>query len=359
MNTLHERLADLADGAPTGGAPPAELWARGKRAQRLRTAALAATLLVVGAAGTGIGVRLADGDGNRSGPAPAGTVGFALPIEYPVGEELPDLGDTPGRLAAVWLVPRADGVAPDAVGLVAETGTFGTLPIELPRDPQSADSHDVSLSPDGRRIAYASPTHRGIRGSAGQIVRDLVTGESFPSDFGFQTRGVGFWVDATHLFGYVAGGSDADGWLWEPGKAPTSANPYLVPYNSSDISVASVNGYSRPRSCPSVGILDVAVPTDDGWEPVRGYDLPELCSALGIIGSEILLGHWRDADDGNGTVVALDLHDAVRKCPEAHICELSIDHTQRRVVVTAGAPQLVTLATDLIGEALEADGGAS
>ena len=133
MDTLHDRLAELADDAPTGGAPAAELWARGKRAHRLRAAALAATLLVVGAVGTGIGVRLADGDGNRSGPAPAGTVGIALPIEYPVGEELPDLGDTPGPLAAIWLAPGVGGGAPEAVGLVAETGTFGTLPIDVSR----------------------------------------------------------------------------------------------------------------------------------------------------------------------------------------------------------------------------------
>ena len=131
MDTLHDRLAELADDAPTGGAPAAELWARGKRAHRLRAAALAATLLVVGAVGTGIGVRLADGDGNRSDLAPAGTVGIALPIEYPVGEELPDLGDAPGPLAAIWLVPGVGGGAPEAVGLVAETGTFGTLPIDV------------------------------------------------------------------------------------------------------------------------------------------------------------------------------------------------------------------------------------
>ena len=61
MDTLHDRLAELAEDAPTGGAPAAELWASGKRAHRLRAAALAATLLVVGAVGTGIGIRLADG----------------------------------------------------------------------------------------------------------------------------------------------------------------------------------------------------------------------------------------------------------------------------------------------------------
>jgi hypothetical protein len=70
MDTLHDRLAELADDAPTGGAPAAELWARGKRAHRLRAAALAAAVAVVGTVGTGIGARLADGDGNRSGRPP-------------------------------------------------------------------------------------------------------------------------------------------------------------------------------------------------------------------------------------------------------------------------------------------------
>src|SRR4051794_37588122 len=124
MDTLHDRLAELADEAPTGGAPAAELWARGKRVHRLRAAVLAATLLAVGTVGAGIGVRLADGegDGNRSTLAPS-TVGFVLPIEYPVRGELPDLGDTPGPLAAIWLSPRAGGGVPEAVGLVAATGT--------------------------------------------------------------------------------------------------------------------------------------------------------------------------------------------------------------------------------------------
>ena len=130
MDTLHERLAELADEAPTGGAPPAELWVRGKRAQRLRAAAVAVTVLAVGAVGTGIGVRLADGDRDGSVPEPAGTVDVSLPIEYPAGQVLPDLGDTPGPLAAIWVTPPAGDGAAEVVGLVAETGTFGTLPID-------------------------------------------------------------------------------------------------------------------------------------------------------------------------------------------------------------------------------------
>src|SRR5512139_1287547 len=100
MDTLRDRLAELADDAPRGGAPAAELWARGRRAHRLRVAALAVVVLVVGAVGTGIGVRIVDRGAHRSAPPPAGPVHIAVPIQYPVGEKLPDLGGTPGPLAA-------------------------------------------------------------------------------------------------------------------------------------------------------------------------------------------------------------------------------------------------------------------
>jgi hypothetical protein len=69
--------------------------------------------------------------------------------------------------------------------------------------------------------------------------------------------------------------------------------------------------------------------------------MPVLCDVLGVIGPEIALTH-----DGNGTVVALDIHGVE-------------DPALRDVVASAGAPQRVTFATDLIGEALDADGGAS
>ena len=268
MDTLHDRLAELADDAPTGGAPAAELWARGKRAHRLRAAALAATVLVVGAVGTGIGVRLTDGDGNRSDLEPAGTGGISLPIEYPVGEELPDLGNTPGPLAAIWMVPRKGGGAPEAVGLVAETGTFGTLPINLPHDPEGPDYMVVALSADGRRIAYTSGPPREL------IVRDLVSGEKYSPPSEFKTRDGFYWVDATHLVGHVYGGTDGDGWVWEPGTAtaPKLVNPYLGPYGGTD-----------------------------------GFDVPALPSG----------------------------------------------------VVTGTSPERITFAADLIGAALEADGGAS
>ena len=179
MDTLHERLAELADDAPTGGAPPAELWARGKHDHRLRVAALAATVLVVGVVGTGIGVRLVDGGDDRSDVPLAGVAPSAGTISR-------CRSSTPlGRSCRIWGHARpaggdlggsscVGGGAPEAVGLVAESGMFGTLPIDV-SEPDEATDAGVALSPDGRRIAYQDP--------AGQlIVGDLVTGENYASE---------------------------------------------------------------------------------------------------------------------------------------------------------------------------------
>lgn len=376
MDTLHERLAELADEAPTGGSPAAELWARGKRAQRLRAAAVAATVLVLGAVGTGIGVRLADGGRDGSNPEPAGTVDISLPIEYPVGQELPDLGDAPGPLAAIWVAPRPGGGAPEVIGLVAETGTFGTLPIDVLVDVKDwpAAKPGVALSPDGRRIAY-SP-RKDEKGEV--VVDDPVSGEKeFPTieNQGLMAYG---WIDATHLYG-SAGTTDTNGWVWEPGTAAKLINlaeypgqPYLGygwPYGGTDLMI----GWQGPPGLCAEPPRILEATTED---PLRqAFEVPVLCDVLGVVGSEILLGHWNsehlagessDPKYADGTVVALDIHGADRpyldpalpRGPDAdHAFE---DPARRHVVVTAGAPHRVAFATDLVGAALDAnDGGAS
>ena len=347
METLRDRLAELANDAPTGGAPAAELWARGKRAHRLRAAAVTAAVLVAAAVGTGIGTTLPGSDGDDTELTPAGTVDLSLPIEYPQGEELPDLGDAPGPLAAVWLSPGAaggiyatDDGAPEVVGLVAGTGTFGTLPIDVSVDLEDPFDAGIALSPDGRRIASTSP-------SGELIVRDLVTGDDDEPAFDSGFREGYTWVDATHLVGHVAAGSDAEGWVWTPDTAPRLVDLYTYLGSSALGTNAGVDPWYQRRvadhSCQ---------PT---FKDTEGpfFELV-LCDVAGVVGSEIVLTH-----DGNGRVVAVDRPSAAYPFEDP---APSVDPPLRAVVDTAGAGPLmrVRFATDLIGQALDADdGGAS
>jgi hypothetical protein len=340
MDMLRDRLADLAEDAPMGGAPAAELWKRGKRVHRLRVGALAATMAVVGAVGVGIGIRLSDSDVTRTDVAPAGGADIALPIEYPVGEDLPDLGEAPGRLAAIWLAPGKDGDTPEAVGLVAETGRFGTLPIDVSRSYTAREDAYFALSPDGRRIAYDTPTDQ-------LVVRDLVTGDSSSLAFeGFEPLPEQWytWVDSDHLVGHRADAgpgswvSEADGWVWQPGTAPKRINLMSYP-GSSDLG-PHAGVYKHPwfLTLPQEGDPQECLSLRD---LPGGRTMPVLCDVVGVLGPEIALTH-----DGDGAVVALDARGVE-------------DPSLRHVVATAGGPLRVTFATDLIGEALEAEGGAS
>lgn len=347
MDSLQDRLAELADKVPSGGPHPAELWSRGKRTHRRRIGALvAAVLVLVGTMGAGVGVGLSGDGQRRSGPAPA-TVprdGFALPIEFPVGRELPQLGEAPGPLAAVWLAPTASGEASEAIGLVAESGVFGTLPI-VAYYPAFADA-GAALSPDGRRLAYQDSTGE-------LVVRDLVSGDSYSSGPGLDIQPRYFWINSTMLVGRVVGERDRDGWVWQPDRAlrlidertyefPTSdevwfGRPHVAGPGTRDWWVAVPGG--GPASCTA--------PMMGNWG--ERFEIPELCDILGFLPFDVLLGHQNSeypADSANqdaqsdGTVVALD-------------------HGQVQVVVVPGAPDRVAFARDLIAEALMPGDGRS
>jgi hypothetical protein len=247
----------------------------------------------------------------------------------------------------MWLVPPPlGGGAPQAVGLVAESGMFGTLPIDMASPDEGTDA-GVALSPDGRRIAYQDPT--------GQlIVGDLVKGESYSLGSEFEPLAGFTWVENT-LLGRVAGGDDRDGWVWEPGTGlklinPTTyqqlpndalwfARPDVAGPGTRDIWVAVQGG--GPRSC-SPPIVE---------NHIERSEVPEFCDVLGFTPGGGLIGHWNSErppgngdhpGGGNGTVVAL-----------------SYSVADPSVVVVAGAPDRVAFATDLLAEALEANGGAS
>jgi hypothetical protein len=69
--------------------------------------------------------------------------------------------------------------------------------------------------------------------------------------------------------------------------------------------------------------------------------MPVLCDLVGVIGPKIALTH-----DGDGAVVALDIKGVQNPA-------------LRDLVATPGGPLRVTFATDLIGQALGVEGGAS
>ncbi|MGA8852169.1 MAG: hypothetical protein WB508_10675 [Aeromicrobium sp.] len=303
----------------------------------------------------------------------------ALPIEYPAGKDLPDLGKAPGPLAAIWWTSPAGDEAVEAVGLVAETGKFGTLPIDVVRG-WDGDGPGFVLSPDGRMIAYSSPDK--------VVIHDLASGrKEFPTIKTSDALVPYGWIDGNHLYGIASlpnpsgnpdegGWWDSYGWAWEPGEGAKLVNlgefpghPHLGygrPYAGTGLTIAG----SGDGSCADALVLrEVSTDGPDG-EP---FLVPVLCDVLGVVGSEILLGHWNseqsagessDPRYADGTLVALDLRgadlpfvDPALRGPDAD--QAFNDPALRRVVVTAGAPHLVSFATDLIGEALEADRGAS
>jgi hypothetical protein len=225
-----------------------------------------------------------------------------------------------------WLL----GCGPEIVGLVAETGRFGTLPIDVSSSYMAPDAY-FALSPDGRRIAYDTSTGE-------MVVRDLVSGESYSPTFEIKPRPERWytWIDATHLAGHDVRGGEDDGWVWQPGTVPKVVNlvtyvgsPYLGPYAGRDPWFLTLPEEGDPRECLSLRDLGA------------GKTIPVLCDVVGVIGSEIALTH-----DGTGAVVALDARGVENPA-------------LRHVVATAGGPLRVTFATDLIGEALDAEGGAS
>ena len=375
----HDLMSRLVDYHDHIAAPPVLVGddlRRGRRRVR-RTRGLVAGGVALALASVVVAVSLSTGDRVDDVPQPAQTIDVSLPIEYPMGQELPDLGDAPGPLAAIWVTPGAGDGTSEVVGLVAETGAFGTLSIDdlVSVESGPAASPGVALSPDGRRIAY----NTGKEEDGAVVVHDLVSGEKeFPA---IKAEGlfVYDWFDATHLYGN-AGSYDSNGWVWEPGKAaklvdfvdyPYPGAPYLGagwPYGGPDLEI----GYQGlPQSCVEpVRVSDVTTDAPLGL----GFEVPVLCDVLGVVGSQTLLGHWNSehlAGESNdpkyaaGTVVALDIRGAERpylnpalsQGPDAD--QAFEDPARRLVIVAAGAPHRVAFATGLIGAALESFGDTS
>ena len=126
--------------------------------------------------------------------------------------------------------------------------------------------------------------------------------------------------------------------MWQPGTEPKLVNLMTYP--------------GTPYLGPHAGVFEhpwflILLPKGDPRECLSlrdepgGKTIPVLCDLVGVIGPKIALTH-----DGDEAVVALDARGVE-------------DPALRDVVATPGGPLRVTFATNLIEEALDAEGGAS
>ena len=189
MTTLQERLADLADDAPLG-APPGDLWHRGRRQHRRQVVGttaivVAAVVLLAGVAGL---------DRSRAGVdiEPAGrTTELGLPDRlYEADPHLAGTEDTGpiGPVPVVFPASREDWSGDETSGLVGVSATGEYAFLDLPDTAAYGGftpGNDLALSADGTKLAYWSTGQpMGAYGGnpevepyAGLAVYDTVTGE--------------------------------------------------------------------------------------------------------------------------------------------------------------------------------------
>ncbi|MBB6626197.1 hypothetical protein H5V45_02575 [Nocardioides sp. KIGAM211] len=333
MSTLHERLAALADEAPSA-LPETGLWERGRRYGRVRRAgtvaiALVAVLVLVGIAG----VTWQQGrvpDPAPAGPAPGLPDRIWSPSPWLDGTEE---GGPLGQLAALLPAARGEMVGSHLalVGISAETGDYRFL--DLPDAAYQLGITDAALSPDGRHVAYwltGTPSGAANPGSAevpvvGVGLYDTTTGEVTayrPTvEHGLMPMTLA-WADADHLVvdagqitesaaeGGSGFGASSDGpQIWtvgEPGPAAATegrgaryvaaAGAGLLLRDGSHHSVV----VSRVED-PSATLTRFRVPGDEGLVVSRALDATATRFATldpGVTPGDLLAGPISDGGAG-------------------------------------------------------------
>lgn len=78
-----------------------------------------------------------------------------------------------------------------------------------------------------------------------------------------------------------------------------------MPYGESGLSVPGtewgIEGWVPPT------VQDVQFRQENGGDWAGAFQVPGLCNILGVTDSGLVLGRWKDPQDGNGAVVALDV----------------------------------------------------
>jgi hypothetical protein len=205
---LRDRLTDLVVDADPGG-PPADLWQRGRRRQRLHQIG---TTIVVVAAVLVLGVGGVVWHDSRSGLHPAGTNGAPQVPDriFAPSPWLPAFNGPPGPLVAVMSAPRKTlmSTSEGIVGITASSGQYGFL--TLPRLTELSRDNAVALAPDGRHVAYwmsgqslGSPNTEMVGATVvGVAVYDVATGRvqenPIRTQHGLDPSGL-LWTDARTL----------------------------------------------------------------------------------------------------------------------------------------------------------------
>lgn len=289
MSTLHDRLAELAEDAPPGGALPG-VWTRGRRIARTRsigTAVIAAVaclaVLAIGLVGWGRGATAIEPPAPGSAPA--------LPTRlYAPSRWLPDTDGHPiGPLAVVIGAPRgADGSGYVAVS--AATGEYRFLDLPGQIDTANIAQPPVALSDDGTRLAYWTGAPAATDGPADRLVSgvavyDTVTGKvrrrPITTEHGLLPRSLLWAADDLLYLGYGqlqgAAGTPAgntattenNGVTWD--MISGSVTPIAVPSSIDLGSVAETASGGRLFFMPSANrratVLDLMDP--DGTGDVR------------------------------------------------------------------------------------------
>jgi hypothetical protein len=374
---LRDELARIGDRAPVVDVAD-DTFGRAQRARRRdRWAVLGAVAVVLAIAG-GLAVWLPD----RGEPQPADQGGVGVPS---VIHSVPDDALTPtddlavGRAAVALMSDQGE----HAVVIDAADGTYRALELPGFRSRQRQQGA-LSLSPDGRQLAWGWAQTQKARAPSGVRILDLVTGEqrsiTVPGSTGVFVYAFTWSPDSRWLVwdGAESISTDRNGWAagaWrggrigpgsttsEPLPPPKDEQTYLAVGDDGEVVMANLEEVTwwdgtttetrRPDSgwypvvlTPGEGVLleelerdgaladdyrvDYRLATPDGWVEAPGLNQISML-VLGLLPDHVVVGqtHAPSQDSTSLSLVDLDAGGTVREVGE----------------ITAGR---VTVAVDLL-----------